>query len=161
MTQKNNQPIELLKSGQLLAVVDQPGTGIILQKPYFAEFIGPGAAIGGLFDIDCVTIYTLGAVEFTVPATVDERQDAFRRRIADIETMQMLCQSDVPLVRAIDMLNTLCSKFGVDEVRNIPTEVLAKAAGVLSGTIVMAWQKQFNLGIPADVAEDEPSLIFA
>ena len=92
-----NQPIELLKSGQLLAVTDSLSAGVILQKPYFAEFVGPGAAVGGMFDIECVTLYALGEAEFTVPATLEERQQAFRRRIEDIEMMQQLCESDVPL----------------------------------------------------------------
>jgi hypothetical protein len=153
MSSKSNQPIELLKSGQLLAVTDSEPAGIILQKPFFAEFIGPGAAIGGLFDLKCVTIYTLGKAEFTVPATQEERQLAFRRRIDDIATMQTLCQAEAPLRRAIDLLDMLCDRMGTDEIRSIPNEVLAKIVGVMPGTIAMAWQKQFNLQSPADVAD--------
>jgi hypothetical protein len=153
MSSKSNQPIELLKSGQLLAVTNSEASGIILQKPFFAEFIGPGAAIGGLFDLKCVTIYTLGKAEFTVPATREERQIAFRRRMDDVTTMQNLCQSDVPLRRAIDLLDMLCDRMGTDEIRSIPNEVLAKIVGVIPGTIAMAWQKQFNLQSPADIAD--------
>jgi hypothetical protein len=153
MSSKSNQPIELLKSGQLLAVTNSEASGIILQKPFFAEFIGPGAAIGGLFDLKCVTIYTLGKAEFTAPATREERQVAFRRRMDDVTTMQNLCQSDVPLRRAIDLLDMLCDRMGTDEIRSIPNEVLAKIVGVIPGTIAMAWQKQFNLQSPADLAD--------
>jgi hypothetical protein len=153
MSSKSNQPIELLKSGQLLAVTDSEPAGIILQKPFFAEFIGPGAAIGGLFDLKCVTIYTLGKAEFTAPATQEERQLAFRRRIDDIATMQTLCQAEAPLRRAIDLLDMLCDRMGTTEIRSIPNEVLAKIVGVMPGTIAMAWQKQFNLQSPADVAD--------
>jgi hypothetical protein len=153
MSPKSNQPIELLKSGQLLAVTDSEPAGIILQKPFFAEFIGPGAAIGGLFDLTCVTIYTLGKAEFTAPATQAERQRAFRRRIDDIATMQTLCQTEAPLRRAIDLLDMLCDRMGTDEIRTIPNEVLAKVVGVMPGTIAMAWQKQFNLQSPADIAD--------
>jgi hypothetical protein len=153
MSSKSNQPIELLKSGQLLAVTDSEPAGIILQKPFFAEFIGPGAAIGGLFDLKCVTIYTLGKAEFTAPATQEERQLAFRRRIDDIAAMQTLCQAEAPLRRAIDLLDMLCDRMGTTEIRSIPNEVLAKIVGVMPGTIAMAWQKQFNLQSPADVAD--------
>jgi hypothetical protein len=153
MSSKSNQPIELLKSGQLLAVTDSEPAGIILQKPFFAEFIGPGAAIGGLFDLKCVTIYTLGKAEFTAPATQEERQFAFRRRIDDIAIMQTLCQTEAPLRRAIDLLDMLCDRMGTTEIRTIPNEVLAKVVGVMPGTIAMAWQKQFNLQSPADVAD--------
>ncbi|MGB8698258.1 MAG: hypothetical protein WCD18_02480 [Thermosynechococcaceae cyanobacterium] len=150
MSSKSTQPVELLKSGQLLSITNSLDAGIILQKPFFAEFVGPGAAIGGLFDLECVTIYTLGKTEFAVPSTLSERQQAFRRRIEDIETMQVLCQADAPLTRAIDLLDMLCKRFGIDEVRNIPNEILAKVVGVLPGTMAMAWQKQFNLQSPAD-----------
>lgn len=153
MSPKSNQPIELLKSGQLLAITDSENSGIILQKPFFAEFIGPGAAIGGLFDLNCVTIYTLGQAEFTVPATLEERQLAFRSRIDDIASMQTLCQAEAPLRRAIDLLDMLCSRFSTDEIRSIPNDVLSKVVGVMPGTIAMAWQKQFNLQSPADLAD--------
>jgi hypothetical protein len=153
MTSKSNQPIELLKSGQLLSITMNPESGIILQKPFFAEFIGPGAAIGGMFDLQCVTIYTLGKVEFTVPANLEERQQAFRRRMADIETMQDLCQSDVPLARSIGFLDMLCDRFGSEQIRTIPNDVLAKVVGVLPGTIAMAWQKQMKLQSPADTVQ--------
>ncbi len=153
MTQKSNQPVELLKSGQLLSLTLNPKSGIILQKPYFAEYIGPGAAIGGMFDLQCVTIYTLGEVEFTVPATLEERQQAFQRRMIDIETMQDLCQSDVPLARSIGFLDMLCDRFGKEQIHSIPNDVLAKVVGVLPGTIVMAWQKQMNIQSPADRSE--------
>jgi hypothetical protein len=150
MSQKSNQPVELLKSGQLLSLTMNPKSGIILQKPYFAEFIGPGAAVGGMFDLQCVTIYTLGKVEFTAPATMDERQQAFQRRMKDIEMMQELCQSDVPLARSIGFLDMLCDRFGAEQIRTIPNDVLAKVMGVLPGTIAMAWQTQLNLQSPAD-----------
>lgn len=154
MSSKSNQPIELLKSGQLLAVTDSSASGIILQKPYFAEFVGPGAAVGGLFDIECVTIYTLGVAEFTVPSTLGERQHAFRRRIEDIEMMQQLCQSDVPLRRASEILELLCGRFGIDEVRSIPNEVIARLGGVLPGTVQMAWQQQFNIQSALDESDE-------
>jgi hypothetical protein len=153
MSPKSNQPIELLKSGQLLAITDSQTSGIILQKPFFAEFIGPGAAIGGLFDLNCVTIYTLGQAEFTAPATLEERQAAFRCRIDNIASMQTLCQPEAPLRRAIDLLDMLCSRFSTDEIRTIPNDVLSKVVGVMPGTIAMAWQKQFNLQSPADLAD--------
>ncbi len=160
MSSKNNQPIELLKSGQLLAVTDRVTSGIILQKPFFAEYIGPGAAIGGLFDLNCVTIYTLGQAEFTAPATLEARQEAFRRRIDHIEAMQTLCQAEVPLRRATDLLDMLCDRFGIEEIRSIPNDVLAQVVGTLPSTIAMAWQKQFNLQSPADTADEYDGRLF-
>jgi hypothetical protein len=71
----------------------------------------------------------------------------------DLATMQDLCQSDVPLARSIGFLDMLCDRFGVEQIRTIPNNVLAKVLGVLPSTIAMAWQKQMNLQSPADVSE--------
>ena len=161
MTQNTNPPIELLKSGKLLRITLDSGSGIILQKPYFAEFLGPGAAVGGMFDLQCVTIYTLGRAEFTVPETVDERQDAFRCRMENIESMQDLCQSDAPLARSVAFLEMMCERFGAEQIQSIPNDVLAKVVGVLPSTLAMAWQKQKKIQSPADQLEEVDSLSFA
>jgi hypothetical protein len=156
MTSKNS-PVELLKSGQILAVTDSPMSGIILQKPYFAEFVGPGAAVGGMFDLECVTIHTLGATELTTPASKEERQTAFARRMEDIQNMQNMCQ-EAPLRRAINLLEMLCGQYGLEEIRKVPNDVLAKIVGVLPGTIAMAWQSQYNLSGPTDNVESAAAL---
>ncbi len=141
---RNTQPIELLKSGQLLALSHAQPAGLILQKPFHAEFIGPGAAIGGMFDVQCVTIHTLGNAEFTVPESKEERQEAFNRRVEDIATIQALCD-EVPLKRAIAVLEMFRQlHFDLDEIRTIPHEVLAKLVGVLPDTIEIAWQQQLG-----------------
>lgn len=133
-------PVELLKSGQLLSVCEKSSAGLIIQKPFFAEFVGQGAAIGGLFDLQCVTVYTLGDVQITVPDQKEDRQSAFRRRIEDIEAMQNLCQADSPLERGVSVLQLLCEKFDKQQVQTIPNDVLAKLVGVLPRTIAEAWQ---------------------
>jgi hypothetical protein len=152
---RNTQPIELLKSGQLLALSHHQPAGLILQKPFHAEFVGPGAAIGGMFDVQCVTIHTLGKAEFTVPESKEERQQAFERRVEDIAAIQVLCD-EVPLKRAIAVLEMFRQQqFDLDEIRTIPHEVLAKLVGVLPSTIEMAWQHQLGQAdaeTPADLA---------
>ncbi|NCJ07006.1 hypothetical protein GS597_10895 [Synechococcales cyanobacterium C] len=141
---RKNQPIELLKSGQLLALSQHEPGGLILQKPYHAEFVNAGSAVGGMFDTQCVTLYTLGAVEFTVPESTPERQVAFQQRMDDIDAMQQLCQDDSPLRRAVAIVQLLCERFGVTEVQSIPNDVLAKLVGVLPGTVAIAWQQQLS-----------------
>ncbi len=144
MDKRNTQPIELLKSGQLLALSNHQPAGLILQKPFHAEFVGPGAAIGGMFDVQCVTIHTLGNAEFIVPETQEDRKQAFERRLEDIAIIQDLC-NEVPLNRAIAILDLFRSKqFDLDEIRSIPGEALGKLVGVLPGTIEMAWQHQLG-----------------
>ena len=121
---KGNQPIQLLKSGQLLSLANREGSGLILQKPFYAEFVGPGSAIGSVFDIQCLTLHTLGPVEFCALETMEDRQQAFKQRMSDIEQLQDLCQADSPLERAVAVLNMLCQKFNAAEIQTFPNDVL-------------------------------------
>jgi hypothetical protein len=157
----SNQPIDLLKNGQLLSVANSPGAGVILQKNYFAEFVGPGAAIGGMFDVGCLKIYTLGSAELNTPSTLSERQKAFHCRIENIEMMQKLCQLETPLQRSIEFLEMLCNHSSLHEVRKIPNEVLAKTVGVFPNTIAMAWQQRFSLHAPTDTVAEQGEWSFA
>lgn len=138
---ENKQPIEMLKEGQLLFLSKNSPAGLILQKPYYAEYIGPGAAIGGMFDLQCVTIHPLGQAELSFPDTLDERQDAFQRRMEDIEQMQQICEKDLPIERAVAVLEMLSQQFHQDEIQMIPNDILAKLVGVLPSTMAAAWQQ--------------------
>ncbi|MGB7416610.1 MAG: hypothetical protein WA902_20575 [Thermosynechococcaceae cyanobacterium] len=152
---RNTQPIELLKSGQLLALSKDEPAGLILQKPFHAEFVGPGAAVGGMFDVQCVTIHTLGKAEFTVPENKQERQVAFNQRLEDIAIIQTLCD-EVPLRRAIALLELFRERqFALDEIQTIPNEVLAKLVGVLPSTMDIAWQHQLGSAFSNQSAELE------
>ncbi|NJK41196.1 MAG: hypothetical protein HC934_07280 [Acaryochloridaceae cyanobacterium SU_2_1] len=138
---EGKQPLELLKNGQLLSLSAQKPAGLILQKPFHAEFIGPGSAIGGMFDLECTTMHALGTAELTVPETLNERQDAFQKRVTNIETMQKICEADAPLDRATKLLEMLCRQFCIEEIQTVSNEVLAKLVGVLPSTIATAWQQ--------------------
>lgn len=143
---ENKQPIEMLKDGQLLSLSKQSPAGLILQKPYYAEYIGPGAAIGGMFDLQCVTIHSLGQAELNVPETLDDRQDAFQRRMEDIEAMQLICEKDLPIERAVAVLEMLSQQFHPDEIQMISNDILAKLVGVLPSTMAAAWQQVSQSG---------------
>lgn len=153
---EHKKPLELLKDGQLLSLSHDSPTGLILQKPYYAEYVGPGAAIGGMFDLQCVTIHLLGNVKLTVPETLDERQNAFQKRMEDIEKMQLICEIDLPIDRAIAILDTLSKQFPQEEIQMIANDVLAKLVGVLPSTIVTAWQ-QVAHNAPSRNASISPS----
>lgn len=152
---ENKQPLELLKNGQLLSLSGHKLAGLILQKPFHAEFIGPGSAIGGMFDLECITIHSLGSAELTVPETLDERQNAFQKRVTNIETMQKICEIDAPIDRAIKLLEMLSGQFCPEEIQTISNDVLAKLVGVLPTTIAMAWQ-QLSPGANPISALDDP-----
>jgi len=138
---EQKKPLDMLKDGQLLSLAHDSPTGLILQKPYYAEYVGPGAAIGGMFDLQCVMLHPLGSVTLTIPETLDQRQNAFQTRMEDIEKMQAVCELDLPIERAIAILDLLSKKFSQAEVQLIANDVLAKLVGVLPSTIVAAWQQ--------------------
>ena len=140
--QRAKPPVELLKSGRLMNLANNQSSGLIIKKPYYAEFVGPGSAVGGMFDIQCTTLYALGNAEFEVPSTQIERQQAFQNRITDIETLQEFCQQDSPLQRAVSLLQFLAERFPLEEIQMISNDVLAQLVGVLPSTIVAAWQAQ-------------------
>ncbi len=142
---EHKKPIEMLKDGQLLSLSQSYPAGLILQKPYYAEYIGPGSAIGGMFDLQCVTIHPLGNAELSVLETLDERQDAFQKRMENIEQMQQICEKDLPIERAVAVLEMLSQHFHLDEIQMIPNDILAKLVGVLPSTMAAAWQQLSNL----------------
>ncbi|WP_299489467.1 hypothetical protein [Acaryochloris sp. IP29b_bin.137] len=135
--------------------------GLILQKPYYAEYIGPGAAIGGMFDLQCITIHPLGQAELSVPETLDDRQDAFQRRMEDIEAMQQICEKDLPVERAVAVLEMLSQQFHKEEIQMISNDILAKLVGVLPSTMAAAWQQVSHSSqkrnSPAQSYQEEPA----
>lgn len=138
----DSRPIQLLKSGQLLAIAADCQGGLILQKPFYAEFVGPGAAVGGTFDIQSTSAYVLGKVQFLELTTYAERQQAFQKRIAYIKKFQeTILPEQSPLRRACLIMNQLYQWFGVDETKRIPNELMAQLVGVLPGTIAIAQQQ--------------------
>lgn len=139
--QVDSRPIQLLKSGQLLAINADCQGGLILQKPFYAEFVGPGAAVGGSFDIQSTSAYVLGNVQFLELTTYAERQQAFQKRIAYIKKFQNLLLEQTPLRRACLIVDQLNQWFGVDETKKISHESMAQLAGVLPGTVAIAWQQ--------------------
>lgn len=137
----DSRPIQLLKSGQLLAIAADCQGGLILQKPFYAEFVGPGAAVGGSFDIQSTSAYVLGNVQFLELTTYAARQQAFQKRIAYIEKFQNILLEQSPLRRACLIVNQLYQWFGVDETKKISNESMAQLAGVLPGTVAIACQQ--------------------
>lgn len=45
--------LNYLRNGHMMAIAPESKGGLILCKRYHAELVGPGAAVGGLLDIDC------------------------------------------------------------------------------------------------------------
>ncbi len=137
------QPKEIinqLQNGQLLRVSGCRGNAIIICHRHHAEIAGPGAAVGGIFDIKCSRVIPLGKVSIVYPESYSERQKAYQLRQQWILFTQNAMESSVPLQRANRLLLSLYKYFEPQIIDQLPNEVLAKLVGVLPKTIAMLRQ---------------------
>ncbi|MEQ8537965.1 MAG: hypothetical protein RIB93_11010 [Coleofasciculus sp. D1-CHI-01] len=133
-------PLDLFKSGQLLAIKPDCRGGLIIQKRFYADFVGSGAAVGSSFDVDCTSVYAIGEVEFYAPATYTERQQAFQKRREYCETLQSIVVRPAPLDRATTILHQLSLWLDAKLISEIPSAWIAELAGVLTKTIMIIRQ---------------------
>lgn len=139
------QPKEIinqLQNGQLLKVSGIRGNGIIIFHRHHAELAGPGAAVGGIFDIKCSRVIPLGKASIVHPQSFNERQKAYKLRQQWIRFTQNAMESAVPLQRANQLLISLYKYFDPQIIDQLPSDVLAKLVGVLPKTIAMVRQSK-------------------
>jgi hypothetical protein len=116
-------------------VSGQCGNAIIIYHRHHAELAGPGAAVGGVFDVDCCRIIPVGKVSLVYPASRSERQKAYTlRQQWTLFTLKAM-ESWVPLQRAQNLLMLLYKYFDPQVIDQLPDEVLAQLVGVLPKTI--------------------------
>lgn len=127
--------LNTLNSGQLLMLEPSKRNAIIICKAFHAEFAGPGAAVGGPLDIESAGIIPIGDVSFLHPQTYEERQTAFAKRMHWIRWLQQATDNPIPIQRARILLFSLEEFFSALEVSALPSEVLARLAGVLPQTL--------------------------
>lgn len=126
-----------INSGQLLVVDSRRRNGLIVFKRFHAEFVGPGAAVGGFFDIDAQRTVAVGDVALVYPQSHEERQKAFWTRRHWIRLTEQITEHSVPMQRAQMILMQFEHYFDRETVAKIPDEALAGLVGVLPQTIRM------------------------
>ncbi|WP_234488858.1 hypothetical protein [Oxynema sp. CENA135] len=126
-----------LNSGQLLVVDRRRRNGLIIYKRYHAEFAGPGAAVGGLFDLECQQVVPVGDVALVYPESYEERQQAFTIRRHWIRLTEQLTANPIPLKRAQQILTQFGHYFDWQTVEDVPDEAFARLVGVLPRTVTM------------------------
>ncbi|MBW4575319.1 MAG: hypothetical protein KME08_08545 [Aphanothece sp. CMT-3BRIN-NPC111] len=132
------QILNQLQSGQILKVEGDRGSALILCHPHHAELAGPGAAVGGMFDLHCSRIIPIGKVSMVYLESSAERQQAYATREQWIRLTQKAMESYVPLQRARTLLLLLEKYFNAETVSRLPDEILAQLVGVLPKTLRMA-----------------------
>ncbi|MEG5137294.1 MULTISPECIES: hypothetical protein [Microcoleaceae] len=129
-----------INSGKLLMVDSRRRNGLILIKRFHAEFAGPGAAVGGAFDVDSVRAIPVGDFCLVCPQSPEEKQKAFEIRRHWVRLTEQLTAKPVALERAQMILTQFEQYFDGETVAQIPDEALALLVGVFPQTIRAARQ---------------------
>ncbi len=124
-----------LKSGDLLVVDSRKRSGLIIFKPFHAEFAGPGAAIGSVFDQDCVSVLPVGDFSAVPLATLEDRQKAYLIRRQWIRLVQQITDNPDANERIRMLLNQFNNYFDWATVAQISDEAFALMVGVLPQTV--------------------------
>jgi hypothetical protein len=136
-----------LNSGQLLVVDSRRRNGLIIYKRFHAEFAGPGAAVGGIFDIDSQKTIPVGDSILLYPDTYEQRQKAFGIRRQWIRLVEQITATPVPLQRTQMLLTQFEKYFDAETVARVPDEAIARLVGVLPQTVRIVRHSIANPGI--------------
>lgn len=136
--EESNAILTRLKSGQLLMVNSRRRNGLIIYKRYYAEFAGPGAAVGSIFDADCESVVPVGNLSLVRPETNEDREKAYLIRRQWIRLTQQLTDNPISSQRAQMILNQFENYFDVATVAKLPSEAFALLVGVLPQTVELA-----------------------
>ena len=153
LTPLNETILRRIQSGSLISLVTDSLGGLIIIKPFYADFAGPGAAIGGEFDRRCTAIYTVGNVQLQTPVTHAEREMTILTRVAYAEALTTLLNIQVPIRRSSLMIEHLCQWMPRDIAETIPAELIGKLISVPPATVKLAWQSHKRL------SDDMPTLV--
>jgi hypothetical protein len=109
--------------------------GIIIYKPYHAEFAGPGAVIGGLFDRDVVAIFPVGKLSLIQAHDCEERKRSYLIRRQWIRLFTKILENPDPIERAQVILNQFEHWFDIETAHQVSNDAFARLIGVLPQTI--------------------------
>ncbi|AFY79262.1 MAG: hypothetical protein IGR93_07470 [Hydrococcus sp. C42_A2020_068] len=109
--------------------------GLILYKPYHAEFVGPGAVVGSEIDTDVVKVISVGNLSLVTPQTAKEKINAYLIRRQWVRLTKQITDNPTALQRAQVILNQFENWFDPQTTAQLPDEAFALLVGVLPQTI--------------------------
>ncbi|WP_414530690.1 hypothetical protein [Nodularia chucula] len=127
--------LTLLHSGKVFVVNSRQRNGLILFKRYHAEFAGPGAAVGGNYDLDCERVLTIGNLSLLTAESYEERQKAYLIRRQWIRLIKQITEHPLPQQRVQKILDQFEQYFPLLMVDQMPDIVFALLVGVLPQTV--------------------------
>lgn len=138
--------LKLLHSGQVLMVNNRRRNGLILYKRYHAEFAGPGAAVGNLYDRDCELALPVGHLSLLSPESHEERQKAYLIRRQWIRLIRQITEKPEPQQRVQKIIEQFEQYFDSETVAQLPDEAFALLVGVLPQTVRLVRRKGSESG---------------
>jgi hypothetical protein len=127
--------LKQIQAQKLLVVNPRRKNGLIVYKKYHAEFVGPGAIVGGQFDANAVRVIAVGKLSLIVPETSEARRQAYKMRRQWVKLTKQITDNPVPTERARVILNQFEHWFDAETVVQLPDEAFALLVGVLPQTI--------------------------
>ncbi len=124
-----------LQSRELLIVNPRRKNGLIIYKKYHAEFAGPGAIVGGQFDLDTVNIIPVGKISLISPQNSEAKRRAYKMRRQWVKLTKQITDNPIPIERAQVILNQFEHWFDAETVEQLPDQAFALLVGVLPQTI--------------------------
>lgn len=134
-----------LQAKQSLVVNPRRRNGVILVKPYHAEFAGPGAFVGGDLDQNIVSCYAVGNLSWLTPAPSGEQIKAYLIRRQWTVLLKQIVDNPIPTERAQVILNQLENWFDAKTVAALPDQAIAVLVGVMASTVHNARQNTMVL----------------
>ena len=129
------QLLAKLEAKELLIVNPRRKNGLIIYKKYHAEFAGPGAIVGGQFDLGATNVLAVGNVSLVYPQNSQEKKQAYKMRRQWVRLTKQIIDNPQPTERAQVILNQFEHWFDVETVADLPDEAFALLVGVLPQTI--------------------------
>jgi hypothetical protein len=120
---------------RVVAISERKRSGIILCRPFYAEFVGPGAAIGNLSTQGYTLLVTIGDPDLVELSTPEALQRAYSRRIQWVQWLSKVVQQPDPIQRVEKLFTGFDAFFGSQVMVNLSDELLALLAGVLPHTV--------------------------
>ncbi|MEM6253858.1 MAG: hypothetical protein AAF821_13145 [Cyanobacteria bacterium P01_D01_bin.156] len=127
--------LKKINRGDLLVVNSRRRNGLIIFREFYAEFAGPGAAVGGDFDQGCHKIIPLGNLSLLEPQDHEDHQKALKIRLQWIRLTQNFTDQPRSADRAQMILDQFKTYFDKSTVDNVPNEAFALMVGVLPQTV--------------------------
>jgi hypothetical protein len=136
--QADDEILAKIRGNNLWVVNARRRNGLIINKGFYTEFAGPGAAIGGGLDTECNDFIALGSLSLISPESAEEQQKALRIRLQWVRLTQNFTDKPDAIERAQLILEQFKSYFDQSMVKQVPDEAFAMLVGVFPSTVKKA-----------------------